>query len=80
MRGGFVLQSPSFTVVRDPVDHMHVWSPPRVFHTCGKSCGKCPETGFRQGFRAVFPRSGLKAKPGTLQEIALDSTRDRRRP
>jgi hypothetical protein len=21
---------------------MHVWSLPRVFHTCGKNCGKSP--------------------------------------
>jgi hypothetical protein len=38
-RDGFVLESASFAGRQPWSKPMHVWSLPKVFHTCGKNCG-----------------------------------------
>ena len=38
-RDGFVLESASFAGAQPRFKPMHVWSLPKVFHTCGKNCG-----------------------------------------
>lgn len=35
---------------------MLVWSLPKVFHTCGKNCGKSLRSITLPGFEAEFPR------------------------
>jgi len=37
---GFVLEFASFIAPTIPGELMRFWSGPRVFHTCGKNCGK----------------------------------------
>src|SRR3954465_1336568 len=38
--GRTVLQSASFTARSGRSKSMHLWSVAKVFHTCGKNCGK----------------------------------------
>jgi hypothetical protein len=64
----FVLKSASFAQVKPPqitASHMLVRAVTRVFHTCGKNCGKSMEIEEDALFRPEFARFSEGAKPGS---------------
>jgi hypothetical protein len=72
----FVLQSASFKqflvlVSASPANRMAIWSVPKVFHTCGKSCGKSTEFNDLLGFWAYFPQ----VSTGRKLESRIKTTR-----
>ena len=48
---------------------MRVWSLPKVFHTCGKNCGKTTRSVIRFSLRAEFSRILHEAKPRKGRKI-----------
>jgi hypothetical protein len=50
---------------------MHVWSLPKVFHTCGKNCGNSSRSVPLLGFWLEFSRILWGAKAAEAREIGF---------
>src|SRR5437867_2971817 len=69
-----VLESASSSGCSGRTFSMRVWSLPKVFHTCGKNCGKTPRSAEIGRFKAGMSLILTRAKAGKAVKMAFFAT------